>query len=255
MLSRLPPCGPGWMEEISPRFGAGATPIWPKKQFKETPPRVLGMRLAIRRLRRLRFAPSPSFAAIPHGILAVRLAKSMGITIVPGSSNSGRFPSAPFPRRMAFHPQSTHGSAVRISTLSTSPGSAPCTATGPVMTCGPGAPQWGTGQWVLSRQPGCVPSSAPHRFAQMDRSSRGTSHSSIGIPPGSPETVHRCTTSPLFTSATAGYRALHLAMRTSGTGRETAFSSGLRRRVGVGSVERSRSGRSSNSQGTTTTTR
>ena len=46
------------------------------------------------------------------------------------------------------------------------------------MTCGPGAPQWGTGQWVLSRHPGCVPSSAPHRFAQMDRSSRGTFHAS-----------------------------------------------------------------------------
>jgi hypothetical protein len=33
------------------------------------------------------------------------------------------------------------------------------------------------------------------------------------MPPGSPETVQRCTTSPLFATATAGYSALHLMMR------------------------------------------
>ena len=73
--------------------------------------------------------------------------------------------------------------------------------------------QCGTGQWVLSRHPGCVPSFFPHCFCQIDCNSSGTAQASRGMPPGSPETVQRCTTSPLFATATAGYSALHLVMR------------------------------------------
>ena len=122
-------------------------------------------------------------------------------------------PSAPLPFRMVFHPHELHGSVVSISTLRISPGFAPFTRTGPVMMCGPGAPQCGTGQWVLSRHPGCVPSFFPHCFCQIDCNSSGTFQVSRGMPPGSPETVQRCTTSPLFATAIAGYSALHLVVR------------------------------------------
>ena len=86
---------------------------------------------------------------------------------------------------------------------------------GPVMTCGPGAPQNFAGGWT----PGWVPSRAPHCASQMSCSSRGTSCASRGIAPGSPLTVQRCTTSPLRTVATGACVELHLRTRERERGR------------------------------------
>jgi hypothetical protein len=59
-----------------------------------------------------------------------------------GITSSGVMPlavpgSAPLPCLLDTTPYGTRGSADRVSTSSTSPGSAPVTYTGPVTTCGP----------------------------------------------------------------------------------------------------------------------
>lgn len=118
------PYAPGRMDDWTPIAGGGATPIWPKK------------------------GPAPvtlSGISTPllQGGVAVRRSRSMGmITVSPGkSAYSFVLPRAPLCLRMAFQPQVAQGSAESTSTLRMSPGCAPATATGPVKTCGPGAPQ------------------------------------------------------------------------------------------------------------------
>mmetsp|Transcript_3297 Transcript_3297/g.13850 ORF Transcript_3297/g.13850 Transcript_3297/m.13850 type:complete len:342 (-) Transcript_3297:31-1056(-) len=186
LSSRFPPCAPGATEETTPLSGAGATPICPKNgEVASTAPPA------------------------GQGSVEVIVSRSMGTTNVPPLCASKPYardtPSAPLPSRMAFQPQGTHGVADKTSTRSTSPGFAPRTFTGPVMMCGPGFPQCGRG----GERCGCVPSSAPHASRHTALSSLGTSHASSGTPPGSPLTVHMCTTSPLSTSKTCGCAALH----------------------------------------------
>mmetsp|Transcript_26599 Transcript_26599/g.66635 ORF Transcript_26599/g.66635 Transcript_26599/m.66635 type:complete len:249 (-) Transcript_26599:142-888(-) len=181
LLSRFPPCAPGRMEESTPREGAGATPICPKNG----PVPVA-----------LRAISTPRL----HGGVAVIRARSRGMMTVSAgtSANSAVLPSAPFPARIVFQPQSVQSSAESTSTFKMSPGRAPATATGPVKMCGPGAPQNAAGGDLS----GWEPSREPHCAFQMVWSSSGTSNVSSGTWPGSPLTVHRCTTSPLATSVT-----------------------------------------------------
>jgi hypothetical protein len=76
-------------------------------------------------------APVAAASSSPHDIVTVRRRRSMAIWLRRSCVKSSG--SAPLPGRITFQPQSCASCIVIISTVSSSPGSAPGTAIGPVM--------------------------------------------------------------------------------------------------------------------------
>ena len=106
-MSRLPPIARGISEVMRPQAGGGATPITPKNGL--------------------------SGRSSPQGIRPVMRSRSSGILISLTSwKSSGRVPASGL---IMFQPQSCRSWMSRISTSSTSPGSAPSIAIGPVRMC------------------------------------------------------------------------------------------------------------------------